>query len=1075
MRTVISCITTLAIALALSFSAVAQTYQELRTEANRLAEDFDFEGALSTANQALEKAQKEVGKKGLDYGLILAEKGVYQVFSYDAENGMQNLQNGLDIAKAAAGANDPEYLKVYSNLGQIHFFNEDYLAAVEVFTTTSEGLRSALGDFNEDYGTELNNLGLSQLYMGEYDNALKNFRRYLVVLEHNKQLGSGEHAGLLNNIATVFQDTGEHLQAERYFKESLRVSRKAYGKMHPEYANHLNNLGILYTDMGRYDEALELLEESRGIYLENMGEESLDYARALNNIANIAGLQGDYQKCESNYLAAQAIKERIIGPEHGSYIRGLNNLGTAYLNWGRTTEALAYLERCMDLIRPNRDESPLDYAEYASNLAGCYRALGRYADAEALYQEVLGIYESFVGRRHPVIAYVITAVGTLHLEQENFKVGEELFKEAVSIYEEYNDIETLDYIESVHMLGMSYLNMKDYKAAEPWLNKAVQLAKQVLGEGHPHYASFLINEAWMYEQMKKQREAERSYSKALSLYSDILENRLTFMSADEKSRYWNDIRIGYAFFNHFAVAHYSENPELLDKMYRYRLSTKSMVLNSTLKVRQRVLQSGDQQLIETFEAWKANKEYLNKLYSLPTEAMLAGKVSVDSLEDATTLMEKQLSEQSHVFAQQFNRKPIGWRDIQAQLASNEAAVEIVRAPHYGQDKAEFDIAYAVLIVRPGMKQPQLVLLENGRPMQEDFLDEYFYHIFQKMPDPHSYEVYWQPIANALQGVEHVYLSTDGVYNVMNVNTFQNPNTEKYVVDELSVQLVANTADVLTLKSAQPSGSGGNPPVAALFGYPNYYLDLTASLEDFKQENEELLANAGKNREFSREFLLLADLPGTKVEVESIDGILKQNGWQVQTYLGDDAVEQRIKELNSPTVLHLSTHGFFEFGEEHEAAGKLGLTRDLVVKNPLLRSGIMMAGSGFSLKMVQGDLEMLANMEDGILTGYEATALNLDETELVILSACLTRVGKASVSDSEGYFGMLRSFLMSGAKSVVASSWAVDDKATQELMVRFYKHWSSGKSKREAFRAAQLELKEEMPEPYYWGAFIMVGQ
>jgi CHAT domain-containing protein len=56
-----------------------------------------------------------------------------------------------------------------------------------------------------------------------------------------------------------------------------------------------------------------------------------------------------------------------------------------------------------------------------------------------------------------------------------------------------------------------------------------------------------------------------------------------------------------------------------------------------------------------------------------------------------------------------------------------------------------------------------------------------------------------------------------------------------------------------------------------------------------------------------------------------------------------------------------------------------------------------------------------------------------------------------------------------------SLWKVNDEATQELMVSFYKHWLAGTSKRAAFLKAQKELKVKYPNPYYWGAFVLVGE
>jgi len=101
------------------------------------------------------------------------------------------------------------------------------------------------------------------------------------------------------------------------------------------------------------------------------------------------------------------------------------------------------------------------------------------------------------------------------------------------------------------------------------------------------------------------------------------------------------------------------------------------------------------------------------------------------------------------------------------------------------------------------------------------------------------------------------------------------------------------------------------------------------------------------------------------------------------------------------------------------------------------------------------------------------SLNLDNTELVVLSACETGRGENKVG--EGVYGLQRSFLVAGAESIIMSLFKVSDEATQELMFNFYKNWLLEKmDKRKAFREAKRELMNKFGDPIFWGAFVMIG-
>jgi CHAT domain-containing protein len=115
----------------------------------------------------------------------------------------------------------------------------------------------------------------------------------------------------------------------------------------------------------------------------------------------------------------------------------------------------------------------------------------------------------------------------------------------------------------------------------------------------------------------------------------------------------------------------------------------------------------------------------------------------------------------------------------------------------------------------------------------------------------------------------------------------------------------------------------------------------------------------------------------------------------------------------------------------------------------------------------------------VLTAYEASQLDLQNTELVVLSACETGLGQQS--NSEGVFGLRRGLQEAGADAVMMSMWSVPDRETQELMALFYAKWLGGLEKPEALRQAQLQERATVRQrygkdlPYYWAAFVLVSR
>jgi len=279
---------------------------------------------------------------------------------------------------------------------------------------------------------------------------------------------------------------------------------------------------------------------------------------------------------------------------------------------------------------------------------------------------------------------------------------------------------------------------------------------------------------------------------------------------------------------------------------------------------------------------------------------------------------------------------------------------------------------------------------------------------------------------------------------------------------MDIRLVASTRDLVTVRRKR------NPNrEIKLLGFPAYNNEITDTLiqdEDTQRSLTRAISGDSTSRFFDGNNIPL--LPGTRTEVSNLSKTMKQAGLLVSLHISEQATEATIKSWKNPMIAHIATHGYFlkdhQINHDNDRIG--GISSDVLVDNPLLRSGLLLANAK----------QAIQHGGDGVLTAYEAKDLYLDETELVVLSACETGLGE--VKNGEGVYGLQRAFQTAGAATVLMSLWTVSDNATQELMTSFYENWLiKKKTKRQAFKSAQSSLREKYAHPYYWAAFVMVGE
>ena len=322
----------------------------------------------------------------------------------------------------------------------------------------------------------------------------------------------------------------------------------------------------------------------------------------------------------------------------------------------------------------------------------------------------------------------------------------------------------------------------------------------------------------------------------------------------------------------------------------------------------------------------------------------------------------------------------------------------------------------------------------------------------------------KPLLPQLSGSRQWFFSSDGELNRVPFAALPAPQQPGIALAQtVQLRLLTTGRDLLRLQQATPTSTA-----AVVFANPSYDRSggktTPATSPDAlaigsQRRSTELGSNQWKP-------LSASDLEGQ--HVASLLGVGMINGTAATT--------TALQRQRGPKILHVATHGFFVADQETKPTEAMRaiqddspLLRSLRREDPQLRSGLALAGAN------QPDQDP---NDDGYLTAAEAVTLNLKGTELVVLSACST--GQGEVRTGEGVYGLQRSLTVAGARSTLLSLWKVDDAATAEFMIRFYKRLKAGEGRSDALAAVQKEFRAgtagdgKWQQPYYWAAWQLVG-
>ncbi|TAF31073.1 MAG: tetratricopeptide repeat protein, partial [Cytophagales bacterium] len=695
----------------------AQAWQQLYQKADSLRQKRDFETAFPLFEQALPLAEKEYGKASENYLKTCDGLGTCMSDKVQAE---VHLNESLELS-AKLNKKSTIHIALLTSLAACHATRGNYSKAEPLY-------RECVGLSQEVLGTKHTTYAFSLLYLG-----------------------------------AINKEMGRYTEAESLYKQSVEVFVELLGKKHTNYALVLNTLADLYLEIGQYALAEPLYKEVLQICKEVLGEKHHLYAASLNNLAVLQKEKGNYAIAEPLYKTSLDIKKATLGAKDLDYATSLGNLGTLYTDMGIYDAAEQMTSQAVQIIKEGLGSNHPYYARWVENLAAIQRLKGDYKTAESMYREAIVILKNILGISHTGYATCLGNLAELYCSAGQYALAESMYQEVLDTQTKSLGKEHPHTINSLQIIADLYCDMGNHALSVPMQLEILEQRRTIQSENRQDFIGSMVNLSSQYQILKQYDKALPLIKKACSLSKDMIAKNFSFLSEKEKADYYkSQIEEGFNKFNAFAITQTDLNAELYDQ----QLFSKGILLNTSQKMKSRILNSKDSSLIATYNQW-TNLRFALAKYAQMEKAMLeATKVNLDSLENLANSLEKELARQSEAFASITDNKVPTWQDVQKLLKKNQAAIELVRINKFGIAKTVIDtsaqkvngkfpeykvhgltdtIYYAALIITAKSKTPELVLLKNGNDL------EMLYATYQKNAiafqeeDTSSYQQFWQPI------------------------------------------------------------------------------------------------------------------------------------------------------------------------------------------------------------------------------------------------------------------------------------------------------------------------------------------
>jgi tetratricopeptide (TPR) repeat protein len=1049
-----------------SFASILNAFGSLCQEIGQ------YQRAKTLLSRALNIRLKILGADDPQTGSTLNNLGLVDQAFGDYAASESHFRQALEIFQKT---NHPYTGRTLSNLGLLYKAQGDYSQAKAFLLQAVTFLEQKVGSAQPETAKSVDNLGTVFAELAEYPKAEVLFKKALQILLEKLGPDHPSVASVLNHLATLYLQKGDQAQAEKLLNGALKIDEEPANQGHPGAAVTLNNLGDLYEAEGEYSRAEPFLQRALEINQKTYGPAHPATAEALEKLASLYREMGNYQAAEPRFQQALESFQKTWGQNHPSTSRVLNDLGLLWMDTAEFAKAEDSFERSLVIDQTVFPNGHPNTAITFVNLGVFQTKLGSYPQAESYFKKALEIEARFFGDEHPQVAAVLNSMAALYKVQGDYATAEPLFRRALEIREKVLGTDHPDTAESFNNLGTLCERMKNYPEAERLLQTALLVFQKARGPSDPTIVPILNNLALLYKDLGNLTKSEDLYRRALEINANafpgghpltliVLDNlallefdRDNYSEAIAVSEQANQLLSGLLA---KVLAFASEEQRLAfeSTMHPYTLlgavtGAEAQLAESVLHYKGIVLDSiiEDRSLADA-EKTADDRNLLAKLNNdkrelgqllLQTPAGMRTEANqrVEALEHEVAEIEGTLAQHGARIGSVRRALTVTVPQVQAVIPQDAALIEYLEYLQY-IGKGQFELRYGAGVLQP---EGNLSWVPLGPADEIDRAVRRYQNLVRHAAEEEEvstnldalYQKLWAPIEKILAAkTRHVIISPDGQLNFVSIATLLDPD-KRFLAEKYRVQYVASGRDLTREVNLTKSTD------VVVVANPDFRFRASNASE--KGDNSAsgpvlhpLASN--KNREIAD--LVFNPLPGTEKEGDALIQEFKQWNWHVVSLLGENATKEALSAVESPYILHVATHGFFQPAEKPDPGNaeetmsiKPDVTRSKFFENPMHRSGLALAGAQSTVEAwKRGNTPLVEN--DGILTAEDVSALKLTGTWLATLSACDTGSGQAK--SGEGVMGLRRGFIEAGVQNLLMTLWPINDETTVQIVTDFYK-------------------------------------